>query len=190
MADEIDRDRRSGIADGDAEAWRCFAAGQVRVLYGLFMKRWPNPSLAEELVQKTLFDAVRGRATYDPSRGSPGQWIAGIARNNIRLEIRRRAGQPTVDGDMAAYFEAIDARPMPDELLERRETVELVHRALGRLADKERAVLLAKYTEDLSAEAIARRTGTTAKGVHSLLYRAKASLRKQLQKMAATAEKE
>ncbi len=55
----------------------------------MFLTRWPNPALAEELTQKTVFDAVRGLKSYDLTKGSPEEWITGIARNNIRLEIRK-----------------------------------------------------------------------------------------------------
>ena len=150
----------------------------------MFMRRWPNPSLAEELVQKTVFDAVRGCGGYDPSRGSPDEWIFGIARNNIRLEMRRRASRPSVDGDISRYLEAIDSEPLPDEVLEQKETAVVVRRALSRLESKEQVVLKTKYVEGLSARDIAQRIGITEKAVHSLLYRARISLRRQLKQTA------
>jgi RNA polymerase sigma-70 factor (ECF subfamily) len=154
----------------------------------MFMKRWPNPTLAEELVQKTVFDAVRGYGSYDSSRGSPEEWIFGIARNNIRIETRKRASRPTVNSDIGSYLEAIDTRRLPDEVLEREETVAVVHSALSRLESKEQAILKAKYIEGLSARDIARRMSTTEKAVHSLLYRARLSLRQELKKMAPSNE--
>ncbi len=177
------------IAAGDAEVWRRFMDSQIRVLFGVFMRRWPNPALAEELVQKTLFDAVRGRRTYAPAKGSPEQWIVGIARNDIRLEIRRRASQPTVNGDISSYLEAIDTQPLPDEVLEHTETEKMVRFVLDRLSKRERTALTAKYVEGLSAEAIGERMNTTAKAVHSLLHRAKLSFRRQLEQLAS-AQKE
>jgi len=173
------------IAAGDAEVWRRFMDRQIKVLFGVFMKRWPNPALAEELVQKTLFDAVRGRRTYAPAKGSPEQWVSGIARNNVRLEIRRRTGRPSVNGDISGYLKAIDTQPLPDEVLEHVETAQMVHSTLDRLSERERAVLTAKYVEGLSAEAIGRQMNTTAKAVHSLLHRAKLSFRRQLEQLAS-----
>jgi len=180
MADEVDRQSRAALAEGDAKTWRVFLAQQIPRLYGLFMSRWPNPALAEELVQKTVYDAVRGRGTFDPARGSPEQWLAGIARNNIRLEIRKRAAGPSVNGDIARYLDQIDSKPLPNEVLERQETVDLVRGALTRLPEKERDVLTYKYLEDLPARTIARRLGLTEKAVHNLLYRARISLRNAL----------
>jgi RNA polymerase sigma-70 factor (ECF subfamily) len=185
-----DSSRRAQFAQGDPDVWREFVEREIPRLYGLFLRRWPNRSLAEELVQRTVFNAVWGRGGYEPSKGSPEEWIHGIARNNIRLEIRKRASRPIPNGDISRYFEAIDTEPLPDEVLEREETIGMVRAALDKLEDKERAVLEAKYVEELSAGEIARHMGTTKKAVHSLLYRARGSLRRELERQASSNRQE
>ena len=176
MTERLEEKSWADFAKGDADVWREFIEYQIPRLYALFMDRWPNRSLAEELLQKTVFDAVRGRGSYDQSKGSPEKWILGIARNNIRLQIRRRASQPSINGDISSYFEAMDTKPLPDEVLERQEMAMIVRSALSRLESKEKAVLEAKYIEELSAIDIARQMNTTEKAVYSMLYRAKISL--------------
>lgn len=188
--DEFEQETLIRFAEGHADIWRQFVSRAIPRLYGMFMKNWPNPSLAEELVQKTIFDAVRGLDSYDSSKGNPDEWILGIARNNIRLEIRRRASRPGPNGDISHYLEKVDARPLPDEVLERRETVEIVRLALGRLKSKEQSVLKAKYVDGLPARDIAQRIDVTEKAVHSLLYRAKNSLRRELERQVSLTDKE
>ena len=166
VTDKLKDDKYLRFREGDAEVWGRFIGEQIPKLFGMFIKRWPNPSLAEELVQKTVFDAVRGRGSFDSAKGSCEEWIFGIARNNLRLEIRRRATRPSVDGDISTYIDAIDTEPLPDEL-ER----------------KERQVLEAKYIEGLSAKVIAGQIGISEKAVHSLLYRARNSLRSELKRL-------
>ena len=190
MADEHNQQRWAGLFEGHADIWREFLSRQIPQLYAMFMRRWPNPSLAEELVQRTVFDAVRGRASYNPSRGSPQEWIFGIARNNIRLEIRRRASRGSVNGDLRSYIETIDSKPLPDEVLEQKETVAVIRTALSRLDIKEQAVLRAKYIDGLSANKIAQKMGVTEKAIHSLLYRARISLRKEIKRIAPMHEQE
>ena len=189
MTDQSKQQDWAWISAGDADMWREFLNREIPQLYGMFMRRWPNPSLAEELVQKTVFDAVRGRDSFEPTKGSGEEWIFGIARNNIRLEMRRRASRPSVDGDISGYLETIDSEPLPDEVLERKETAAVVKAALSRLASKEQNVLRAKYIEGLSARNIGRRLGITEKAVHSLLYRARISLRRELERMAPSDKK-
>jgi RNA polymerase sigma-70 factor (ECF subfamily) len=190
VAERLEQQSWANFAKGDADVWREFIERQIPRLYGLFIARWPNRSLAEELLQKTVFDAVRGRGSYDPSKGCPEDWIVGIARNNIRLEIRRRASRPSTNGDVSRYFEAMDTRPLPDEVLEREEMTELVRSALGGLESKEKAVLEARYVGELSPNDIARQMNTTVKAVYSLLYRAKISLRRELERIASLSKKE
>lgn len=190
MPERLEQQSWAGFAEGDAEIWREFIERQIPQLYGLFMDRWPNRSLAEELLQKTVFDAVRGRGSYDQSKGCPEEWIAGIARNNIRLEIRRRASRQSTNGDISRYFEAMDTKPLPDEVLERQEMTAIVRSALSRLESKEKAVLEAKYIEELSVNDIARQMDMTEKAVYSLLYRAKISLRRELERLASINTKE
>jgi RNA polymerase sigma-70 factor (ECF subfamily) len=189
VAEQSNQQDWAWISAGDADMWREFLSREIPRLYGMFMRRWPNPALAEELVQKTVFDAVRGRSSYEPTKGSGEEWIFGIARNNIRLEIRKRASRPSVDGDISGYMETIDKEPLPDEVLEQKETAAVVKAALDSLASKEQAVLRAKYIEGLSARDIGRRLGVTEKAVHSLLYRARISLRRELEKMAPADKK-
>lgn len=180
MPDELEQLNWKKFARGDADIWREFIGREIPRLYRLFLKSWPNPSLAEELVQKTVFDAVRGRISYNPEKGSPEEWIGGIARNAIRLELRKRASRPGTNGELGRYFEAIDAKLLPDEVLERKETAAIVRTALGTLESKEETVLRAKYIEGLPAREIAVEMKMTEKAVHSLLYRAKISLREKL----------
>ena len=180
VPDELGQLSWAGFAQGEANIWRDFVSQQIPRLYSIFMRRWPNPSLAEELVQKTVFDAVRGRGTYDPSKGGPEEWILGIARNNISLEFRKRASRPSPNGDISKYLEAIDTEPLPDEVLERKETAAIVRSALGRLEAKEQSVLKAKYIEGRPARDIAQQMDVTEKAVHSLLHRARISLREEL----------
>ena len=187
---KIEQESWAGFAKGDADIWREFIECQIPRLYGLFMARWPNRSLAEELLQKTVFDAVRGRSSYDPSKGCPEDWIAGIARNNVRLEIRRRARRPSINGNISRYLEVIDIKPLPDEVLERQEMTEIVRSALGGLESKEKAVLEAKYVEELSANDIARQMNMTEKAVYNLLYRARISLRQELERFASANKRE
>jgi RNA polymerase sigma-70 factor (ECF subfamily) len=178
--------KQAGILEGDEQVWRKLLAEQIPALYSMFMHRWYNPALAEELVQKTVFDAVRGRSSYNPEKGSPHQWIGGIARNNIRLEIRRRATRPSINGDISTYLEIMDKSELPDEVLEKKETSELVRRAMEQLEDNQQEVLTKKYIENLSAREIAETMGLTEKAVHSLLYRARKSFEKELKLQSHT----
>lgn len=165
---------------GDADQWRQVISQIIPMVYRLYVRRGLNPSLAEELVQKTVFDAVRGLAGFDPARGSLKDWIMGIANNNLALEMRQRKNRPVFSDDLVSYIEKIDSELLPDQVLEREETAQIVRKALDELETKESEVLKAKYIDDLSAKKIALKMSITEKAVHSLLYRARNSLREKI----------
>ena len=172
------------ISSADKGAWSALLKRGIPQIFGMFIKRGINPSLAEELTQKTVFDAVRGKDSFDSAKGTAENWLIGIAGNNLAAEFRRRAIREVSGSDLAGYIEAIDRQLLPDEVLERKETALLVHEGMDRLEEKERAVLQAKYVEDLSARDIGKKLSLTEKAVHSLLYRARISLRDKLKSLA------
>lgn len=165
---------------GDVEAWRTTLGRVIPMIYGMFVRRGIHPSLAEELTQKSVFDAYRCRIDYDPSRGQIDAWIVGIARNNLALEMRKRATAQAVEPDLMRHLAALDTAVLPDEILERDEMRTLVRRAMNDLPERERQVLRLRYLEDSAVPEIARQLAMTEKAVHSLLYRAKINLRDKL----------
>ena len=172
------------IAKGDASAWRQVLARTLPQLYGMFIRRKIHPALAEELTQKTVFDAIKKRDTYDAAKGTCEQWLFTIAKNNLALEMRQRAIREKPDSDMLKYLEAIDTAPLPDEMLERKETAELVTAALSQIDDKLQAVLKGKYLQNLSARQIGKKMRLSEKAVHNLLYRGRIALKEKLIQLA------
>jgi RNA polymerase sigma-70 factor (ECF subfamily) len=172
------------IQTGSPDLWRQVLARTIPQLYGMFIRRGTHAALAEELTQKTVFDAIRRYETYEPSKGTPEQWLFTIAKNNLALEMRNRQNHAKPDSDLLKYLDAMDSAPLPYEILERKETAELVRTALSKLDSKEQAVLTSKYLEDKTARQIGSLMKISEKAVHSLLYRARISLREKLIQLA------
>lgn len=165
---------------GDSDAWRTTLTRVIPMIYGMFVRRGIHPSLAEELTQKSIFDAYRGRVEYDPSRGPIDAWIVGIARNNLALEMRKRKNAQAIQSDLMRHLATLDTAVLPDEILELDETRRLVRKAMDKLRDNEKQILQLRYLEDRPVPDIAGRLRMTEKAVHSLLYRAKINLRDKL----------
>lgn len=168
----------------NADQWRQALGRAIPMIYQMYIKRRLNPALAEELTQKTVFCAVKGQKTYNPEKGPIENWLIGIAANNLAAELRRRANQPKAVSDLADYIETIDTEPLPDEILEKDETAQLVRAAMDQLQAKHQTVLRAKYIDDLPAREIAKKMNVTQKAVFNLLYRAKIALREKLKHIA------
>ena len=186
MSDKALQPAPASTAD-DERLWRPVLARVIPKIYAMYVRKGVNPSLAEDLTQKTVFDAVKGRNTFDPQKGELDAWLMAIGKNNLAMEMRKRAKLP-LHTSLEQGLAVIDTQPLPDVVLQRKETAELVGRGLGEINENEKEVLEAKYIEDLSARQIAGRMKISEKAVHSLLYRARNSLREKLRRLAPHTE--
>jgi RNA polymerase sigma-70 factor (ECF subfamily) len=165
---------------GDREAYdRLFSLHADRAL--LFIRARLGPKLREkvesgDVLQEAYLAAHEAFASFEyADDGAFLRWLCRIIENRIR--------------DFRDYFEARKRQPAklpqsnptgPITALDRAEHRETVARALDRLSEDHRQVLLLRYFEGLSAEETARLMGRSAGAVRKLTARALAELGKQL----------
>ena len=182
-----------GILAGEPQALEAWFLANKDPLYAfIYYRVGGDPDLAADATQATFAEALGRLSDFDPDRGEMTTWLRMLSRNNIRsvLSTRRRGVElqmawDRIDESLRAAFEKIDSAPLPDDVVERRETRELVEMTLANLPPQYRDVLEAKYFENLSLEAIAGRRATSIDGVKSMLRRARESFRECFTAMAA-----
>jgi RNA polymerase sigma-70 factor (ECF subfamily) len=172
---------RDALVAGDREAAEGFFRRHLGALYEFVHYRvGGNRAVAEDLVQDTFLTAIERLGAFD-GRASLHTWLCGIARNKIRAHRRRL--RPVLmedvlaeaDPEIEAILMAIDQEPLPDAVLEREETKELVGATLSSLPPDYREALVQKYVEELSTAEIAVRAGKNEKAAESTLQRARAA---------------
>jgi RNA polymerase sigma-70 factor (ECF subfamily) len=178
--DYLDRVEREGllrgaVLAGDENAWRTWYEGNFDDLHHYVLWRCGGRrDWADEIVQETWLTAVRRVRHFDPRQGSFLAWLRGIAANILRNDLRRRRrlpqSQQTNDGHNGD-------RGRAESREEDRQREEQVAAALDALAEREEAVLRAKYLEGLSVAEIAATRGETPKAIESLLSRARQAFR-------------
>jgi len=146
-----------------------------------------NASAAEDLVQETLLEAWRNAAKLTSPEGA-SRWLTAIARNvclrwqrSAGREAARQADLPTAAEEDAPDWEQVVAEagdPAVD--LERDEMARVLDQALALLTPEARAVVLARYLEDLPQAEVARKLGMTESAVAVRLHRGKLALRRAL----------
>ncbi len=146
VSDQSD-DRLLGlVGSGDREAFRILWDRFGVALYTICLRRLSDQGAAEDATQEAFTSVWRRASTFDPTRGSAAGWLFAVARN-AAAQVARRDRRPDVnlmvlDGEEAAQEEAALTRMM-------------VHAAVARLPEKERAVLELAYFDDLSHSQIA-----------------------------------
>ena len=162
-------------AAGDPTAVRRLLDEVAPVVYGfVFARVGGSQAVAEDLLQETLFEAVRSASGF---RGdsSLATWMCAIAKRRLarHYEAERKA-------EVARHGLQLVTEEDDDRDLERLDRQDEVARALGRLSPLHRQVLVLKYLDDMSVEDIASQMGRTRTQIQSLLQRARQGLRGEL----------
>ena len=157
------------VANGDigalGELYDAYAAGLLS-----FVRRYAPPEDAEDIVQNAFVRVVAAAPSFDRSLGSGKPWLFGIALRVLR-ERRRSLRRLT------AALVALTARPRTPIV----ETVGArmdVVRALARLTDAKRAVLLLAEVEGFSSQEIAAILEIPVGTVWTRLHHARRELRR------------
>ena len=170
---------------GDAVAFsRLFAAFERPIFR--YAAHMCGRDAADDVVQETFLALLRGPASYDPSKGTVGNYLFGIARHFV---LKRLSGREVASFDLDEHDEETawtDERPTVLDSLTRAETVQAVRAAIASLPGAYReAVVLCELQEMsyLDAAAIAECPVGT---IRSRLHRAKALLSEKLVRLKDT----
>jgi RNA polymerase sigma-70 factor (ECF subfamily) len=139
-----------------------------------------NDADADDVLQDALLSIATHIDTFE-GRSSLPSWAFTIARTAC---LRRRRGQKNApaEGDEALHAHAVEG-PGPEERASSLQTSEIVSRALARLPDDYREVLLLRDAEGLTAPEAAVILGVSIDALKSRLHRARAALRDALRPM-------
>jgi len=160
-----------------------------------FYRVGKDPNLASDVVAETFLEALEGIDGFRPERGSMFAWLACTARNRIRRALRlKRRHAPGIDAWEAAEAAMVRARdgsgppPLPEDILARRETAELVRAALSNLPFRYGKVLDRHYCRAQPIAQIASTEGLSEGAVKALLHRARLAFRAAFSAIAGIRE--
>jgi RNA polymerase sigma-70 factor (ECF subfamily) len=156
------------------------------VVYSLGLRMCGDPDEASDLVQETFMNAYRGWDSFE-GRSDPRTWIYRIATRACRRMHRKRSGEPdhmlSFDELLPSAEEGVvDLTRRGDTLaaLQRREADEIVDRALRKIPEPFRIVLILREIMDLSLSEVAAILDIKKATARTRLHRARLYLRKAL----------
>jgi RNA polymerase sigma-70 factor, ECF subfamily len=139
---------------------------------------------ADDLAAETFIDAFRKRTVFDPARGAIRPWLYGIATTVVarhrRTEARRYNALARVLARSAADLQADDQEDQVAARVSAQARRKPLARALARLSDDDRDVLLLVALADLSYDEVAAALSIPAGTVGSRLNRARRKVREAL----------
>jgi RNA polymerase sigma-70 factor (ECF subfamily) len=167
---------------GDEAAFVALYRRHKDAVYRLALLYAGSASAAADVTQETFMFFMCNPNQFDPTRGTIGSWLCGVARNLARKQFagREDATDPAVLADDAApYAGQVDDDTPLDKIL-RSEAAEQVRRALARIAPHYRDVLILCELSELSYAEAAQVCGIDIGTVRSRLSRARAQLAQRL----------
>ena len=170
----------SRLRAGDRGAFEELVRTHQHRIYALALRMLGNAAEAQDVAQEAFLRAHRGLAEF---RGEArlSTWLYAIAS---RLCLNRLSGS---ERRLARHGEETltrlpDGRPGPDQMLERGEIEEALHRAIGELAEERRIVVILRDVEGLAYEEIAEALELPVGTVRSRLHRARLDLKEKLER--------
>jgi RNA polymerase sigma-70 factor (ECF subfamily) len=165
------------IGRGDHEAFESLVKRYQRPLLN-FVTRFSDRTIAEDITQEVFLRIYRA-ATRFQAKAKVSTWIFQIAYNQALTEIGRRKRQQNLNETLYQNEEE-NARGTLSWNAERYEIEEEIMSVLGRLPDNQRAALLLRTNEGLSYREIGTILGVSIQSVESLIFRARTSLKRYL----------
>lgn len=136
--------------------------------------------LAEDLCSETFYKAFRSLHSFREVDASFSTWLYTIARNTVLSELRKqRSG--TLPLDESGVVPVAPLEIAPEQAILRSERVTLVREAINKLPEKQRSALILREYDQLDYQEIADILGQTVSSVKSLLFRARSSVKIQLE---------
>jgi RNA polymerase sigma-70 factor, ECF subfamily len=163
--------------------------------YEMLVQRYKNPLInyifrflgdyeaCADIVQETMIKVFRNKDSYK-SIAKFSTWIYTIAGNLARTEYQRRKRRNIFSissyGDDNETFDIPDESARPDVITDSGIKDEIIQKALLKVSDSYREMVILRDIQELSYEEIAEVTGIAVGTVKSRINRGRAQLQKLL----------
>lgn len=170
------------IKDGNVQLYNeLMRRYERKILAFIFhmLKSTQMEAIAEDLCNETFYKAYRSLHSFREIEASFSTWLYTIARNTVLSELRKNKNvQVSLEHSGLTPHASFDA--MPEQAMLRNEKVSMVRDAINSLPEKQRSALILREYDQMDYQEIANILGQTVSSVKSLLFRARASVKLQL----------
>jgi RNA polymerase sigma-70 factor (ECF subfamily) len=170
------------------EAW--FYAFADPLYTFIYYRVGANSDLAADITQETFLKAMDDIQAFDPRRGSMLSWLTTLSRNIMRKHVKDRStlypNFPSLTGDLVIIYEQIATQPLPDEVIEQKETADLVRATLTTIPGNYNRVLYDHYFRRMDLRTISRLHGLSESAVKSLLHKARLAFKETFLRLAGS----
>ncbi len=168
---------------GDEKSLEILIKRYLKPVYSFTYRYVGNTQETEDITQEVFVRAWRNLKKFDRER-SFKTWIFSIAKNASIDFLKKKKTVPFTELENeereSVLDRIIDPSPLPNELLERKDLMGMLAKAIGKLLPKYRKTLLLRHNDDLTFREISETTGESLNTVKSRYRRAVIMLKKLL----------
>ena len=136
--------------------------------------------LAEDICSETFYKAFRSLSSFREIDASFSTWLYTIARNTALSELRKQRNS-FVPLEESGFVPEASKDIIPEQALLRSEQASKVRDAINNLPSKQRSALILREYDQLDYQEISDILGQSTSAVKSLLFRARNSVKNQLE---------
>ena len=150
---------------GDAAAWEEIVQTYHRRIYNICYRFAGTADDAQDLTQEVFIKMYRTLNSYDPQRGALMTWVTTMTRNLLVDHFRKSKQDRATDSLDAGLTEEEDSLslgdkiqdqgPSAEERIERRQTQEMVQKAIQKLSPELREAVILRDLQDMDYKEIA-----------------------------------
>lgn len=157
-----DRQIIQNYLGGDEAAFSLLVKRYLKSVFNFLYQLARDRSIAEDLVQDTFLKAWKNLERFDQNRKFK-TWLFAIAKNTAFDWLKKKKEIPFsnfVDEEGVNFLEEIrDEEILADEILERKDIILELEKALEKIPEYYRAIILLHYKEDFTLHEIAEIIG-------------------------------
>lgn len=179
-ADSSDDAVAAAFAAGDEAALAEAFSRWAPLVHGVSLRSLGDAADAEDATQQVFVQAWRGRAGFDPRRGTLAGWLIGVTRHvcaDAWHQRARRTRQQDAARSLAPRDEAASDAQGPDRVADRLVVLD----ALAEIGPPARQIVELAFFHDLTHKQIAERTDLPLGTVKSHIRRTLLRLREHLE---------
>ncbi|MBO8170722.1 MAG: sigma-70 family RNA polymerase sigma factor [Bacillaceae bacterium] len=171
------------IKDGNVQCYGELVKRYERKIFAFILHMlsgYQQEALAEDLCQETFYKAFKSIHSFRDVEATFSTWLYTIARNTVLSELRKSKNSEVYIEDTKQMTTA-SFDQLPEQELLRTEREQLVRKAIENLPEKQRSALILREYEQMEYKEIAVILNSTVSSVKSLLFRARNSIKSQLE---------
>ena len=171
--------------NGDRNALAQLVKDNEQTVYNFSFKVCRDRDKAEHIMQETFFSMIKSLHQFD-GNSKLSTWLYRIVSNHCLMLARKDKTRKfvSIDNDDELYEDkyTADWSRIPNQNIENEELKRILDESIDKLSPEYRIVFLLRDVEGLSTEDTAELTELSVPAVKSRLHRARAFLRKELNK--------